>query len=134
MRIVVLWPGDYVHVVERRGPALVYHHGLVAGISMDERLLGEGKKPALHVQIVFWDGQRAVSREFENVVHVTHADWKDGRAALAYTERVLAAEECRYCGAPVSRDKTYCDSPVCGERFREETSRLAAELSEVATQ
>ena len=83
-------PGDVVQVSERRGEQELLYNGLVVSLSMDDKLAGTHGEPAIKACFVvpivedryIYDGVVA----FSNVVHVSHRDFIEGRAGLAYGE------------------------------------------------
>jgi hypothetical protein len=101
-------PGEPVLVVERRGEQQLVYHGLVSGISMREELVGTHGEPAIEVVFVA-DGHKLTAyqpnmREWHptlvvpGVVHISHRDWIEGRAGLAYEELPGALiGVCAYC-------------------------------------
>lgn len=143
LRTIYLRPGDRVHLSERRDGEFIPRHALVLGISMNERLLGERKRPAIRVVSVFADGSRSQSHEIEDVVHVSHPDWMEERTAFAYDEAPVVEGQCRYCGctdtAPCiggcswldAPTYTRCSAPRCARRFREDIVALAEHMTEL---
>jgi hypothetical protein len=84
-------PGDSVLVSEHRGEQEIVHNALCSAISMQERLLGMHGEPAIEVAFVVKTGSRDGSaglQLFASVVHISHRDWLEGRAGLAYEEVV----------------------------------------------
>jgi hypothetical protein len=82
-------PGDSVLVSEHRGDQEIVHNALCSAISMQQRLLGTQGEPAIEVAILVKTGGRQGSaglQLFPGVVHLSHRDWLEGRAGLAYEE------------------------------------------------
>jgi hypothetical protein len=83
-------PGDAVLVIEHRGEQQLGHNALVAATSMDDKLAGTHGEPAIKVaflarsQYALESGLATLT--VPNVVHVSHRDFVEGRAALGYEE------------------------------------------------
>jgi hypothetical protein len=118
-------PGDFVLVIEHRDNEQLVHKGLAVSLSMDEQLAGA-------------DGQCAITASFvgplggvsiEDVVHISHRDWIEGRAGLAYEDlphplmgvcRFCLCTEQRACPCGCSwldLDGTACSAPECKAKF-----------------
>jgi len=135
MRSMGIASGDAVLVVEHRGEQDLVYHGLVASISMQERLLGAHGEPAIEAVFI---GPRLALENFTSVVHISHRDWLERRAGLAYEELPgCVPGMCRYCKCTEARacpggcawlypERTVCSSPACEAKFvRENLLRTA---------
>jgi len=94
--------GGLVHLLERRDEQIIQHDALVLAMTMDTTLAGPHGEMA--IDAVFVNALRAPSRYWQddlmaifNVVHVSHHDWIERRACIAYQEArlklVLVANE-----------------------------------------
>lgn len=88
--------GGLVHLIERRGEQTIQHDALVLVMKMDPTLAGIRGEMA--IDAVFVNALRAPSEDWHDdlmvirdVVHVSHRDWFDGRACIAYQEARLFA-------------------------------------------
>ena len=90
MRTMGILPGDAVLVIEHRGEQQIVYNALVAGISMRQELLGMKGEPAIEAVFVARQGHTDLMEighaitSFDSVVHISHRDWIEGRAGLAY--------------------------------------------------
>jgi hypothetical protein len=85
-------PGDAVQLLERDGEQTLAHNALVSGFSMDELLAGTHGEPAIEACFVATRSERRdkwggfPTLVVPGIVHVSHRDWIEGRAGLAYQE------------------------------------------------
>ncbi|HZL29192.1 MAG TPA: hypothetical protein VFC39_21890 [Acidobacteriaceae bacterium] len=134
MRTIGIQPGCTVLLVERRGDEFPAYNALVAGISMDESLAGAKGEPSIEVAFVVPDPAENAHRVLvvPGIVHVSHRDWIEGRAGLAYDELPYPPSGvCRFCHCTEHRacaggcswldfEKTACSSLACIEKFQAE--------------
>jgi hypothetical protein len=81
-----------VHLIERRGEQQVQHDALVHSMSMAPEMAGTRGEMA--IDAVFVNALRAPSTEdwrddlmlIRDVVHISHHDWIERRACIAYEE------------------------------------------------
>ena len=91
MRSMGISPGDAVFVIEHRGEQDIVYNGLVAGISMQEKLAGTHGEPAIEAAFVaqyhgsYGTKSHPILTAVE-VVHTSHRDWIERRAGLGYEE------------------------------------------------
>ena len=139
MTTIGIRPGDAVLVIERRGEQQLAYNALVAGFTMDDKLAGTHGEPAIEACFVAthagamnrYGGMPTLS--VPKVVHVSHLDWLEGRAGLAYEELPSAIPGlCRYCRCTEERgchggcgwldsEMTVCTNPECMSKFMEDT-------------
>lgn len=129
-------PGDAVLVIEQRGEQQLVYNGLVANLSMDERLAGTHGEPAIEASFVaiyadtrFRLDSGMATLTVPNVVHISHRDFAEGRAGLGYEEiQGLISGICRYCKCTDRRacrngcawldpERTVCSSTRCWAKF-----------------
>jgi hypothetical protein len=137
-----------VLLVERRGAQQIVHNALVCSLSMDAAqagTLGETMIDAAFVSAIAGFAE-ALPRKMRppdadldwphgmvharDVVHISHRDWIEGRAGLAYEELPGPTPGmCRYCRCTEQRacaagcwwlypdDRTVCSSPECEAKW-----------------
>lgn len=129
MRTIGLKPGDMTLVLERRGDQLLAHNALVIGSSMLPALAGAQGEMSIEAAFVVETPFGIAMPKFEGIVHVSHMDWQEGRAGLAYEEIPAPSGVCRFCLCTEHRacpggcqwldaDATICSAPACEARFR----------------
>ena len=136
MRTMGITPGDAVLVIEHRGEQDIVYNGLVAAISMQEALVGTHGEPAIvaafvltrHVHSAALGGGHPVMTPHD-VVHISHIDWRERRAVLAYEELPEPIPGvCRYCKCTSNRacpggcewlypERTVCSTQACAQQF-----------------
>jgi hypothetical protein len=86
--------GCLVHLIERRGEQQIQHDALVLSMSMEQDLAGTHGEMA--IDAVFVNALRAPSSDWRDdllhiraVVHISHHDWIERRACIAYEEARL---------------------------------------------
>jgi hypothetical protein len=154
MRSMGISPGDAVLVIEHRGEQDIVYNALVAGISMEERLAGTHGEPAIEASFVADHARERIgplpgvdygvrpwhpTLSVPGVVHISHRDWIERRAGLAYEELPEAIPGmCRYCRCTANRacpggcswlypeQRTVCSAPACEAKYvRENLLRTA---------
>ena len=147
MRTMGIGPGDAVLVLEHRGQTVVVYQGLVSGITMRASL--RGTKGEMAIEAVFvaagedevrMNGMqvRRPVLTVPNVVHLSHQDWIEGRAGLAYEEMPVASGICQYCKCTEQRGcacgcswldvaRTVCSAEACVDQHVKSTLRRTAE-------
>jgi hypothetical protein len=158
MRTMGISPGDVVLVIEHRGEQQIVHSALVAAISMDAELAGALGETMIDVVFVSeiagfseslpWKTQTIPAGldwphglvHARDVVHISHRDWIEGRAGLAYEELPGPTPGiCRYCRCTEQRacpggcawlypERTVCSNPDCAEKYvKDNLPRTTAE-------
>lgn len=136
MRTIGLKPGDWVLVLERRDEQIIVHNGVAVRLSMEPALAGVQGEHS--VDVAFAAANEL--HQFADVVHVSHVDWLELRAGLAYEELpgpVMGI--CRFCRCTQERacdegcawldlEGTVCSAQMCQEMLEAE---LEAELENV---
>jgi hypothetical protein len=135
MRTMGIRPGDAVLVIEHRGAQQIVYNGLVVSLSMRIALAGALGEPAIRASFVLPVSTVSTGRVAEeiDVVHISHRDWIEGRAGLAYEELPAPTPGvCRYCRCTERRvcllasgvgcswiypEKTVCSKPECEEKY-----------------
>lgn len=136
-------PGDAVLVLERRGEQQLVYNALVASSSMREP--GARGEQSIDAVIVIPNPQPDWPRFMcvERIVHISHRDWLEGRAGLAYEELPHPPHGvCRYCRCTTARACaggcawvdiacTVCSSEACVAQWKVDAiERDLEELSE----
>lgn len=130
-------PGTPVLLLERRSNTqTLVHRGLIVSLSMDQVLCAPSGEPSARVAFIA-NAERAPQVLMPGkIVHLTHADWLEGRAGLAYEELPYPLSGvCRFCGCTGRRPcaggcewldamRTVCSAEACIERL----DALAAEM------
>jgi hypothetical protein len=101
MRTIGLSPGDAVLLVEHRGEQQIVRNALALSVSMNPELAGSKGEASIRAAFAAAltpqaDGMVMLIKT--NVVHISHRDWIEGRAAMAYEELPHAPRGvCRFC-------------------------------------
>lgn len=143
-------PGDAVLVIEQSGGQRLVYNALVVGFTMDEQLKGMRGEPAIEALFVATYAEAVYRRDGKlptltasGMVHITHRDFLEGRAALGYEELPGPIPGmCRYCHCTEQRacpegcswmdtGRTVCSSEACQWKagmgsFRKRIQRTAA--------
>ena len=138
MRTMGIRRGDAVLVIEHRGDQRIVYNGLVVSLSMRSALAGTLGEPAIHVAFVLplSTVSTGTMADEADVVHISHRDWIEGRAGLAYEELPGPPPGiCRYCRCTEQRacllksgcgcawlypERTVCSNPECAEKFAQD--------------
>lgn len=129
MRTIGMKPGDFVLVIEARAGEQPVYKGQIVSLSMDEQLAGEKGECAIKVSFVVPDADENRVLVVPDIVHISHRDWLEGRAGLAYEllpHALLGV--CRFCLCTQERacpggctwldfDGTACSAQACKEKF-----------------
>lgn len=130
MRTIGISPGDWVLLLERRGEQEIVYNAMVASVSMDESLAGTKGEGSIRVVFVpVAERPDAGVLIVPDVVHISHRDWLEGRAGLAYEELPHPPSGvCRFCRCTQQRacaggcdwidlEGTVCSSEECLEKY-----------------
>jgi hypothetical protein len=132
-RTIGLSPGDPVLLIGRHGEQQIVRHGLALSVSMRPELAGsrgEASIRAAYAARLTPQADDLCIMLQPNVVHISHRDWLEGRAAMAYEELPHPLRGvCCFCGCTDQRscaggcgwlneEETMCSADACREKAR----------------